>query len=185
MKQKSSNHKQSLFHLLLHLQCKQCISSVNFSSRWYLCGRKKPFSLHLVSQKFLQRCPWNSSNALVIYNGPLSLLNTSDLPRSKPLVRVALPASLSALSFPFTQACPGQCTHRSFWRWMATIDTFHTRFPIPFFTVCSKPNLWGWWHVWSDTHLVRQSSGGLGLLLPPPLSSWRLRPYRLQCLPGW
>ena len=37
-----------------------------------------------------------------------------ELPRNKPLVRVALPASLSARSFPFTPACPGQYTHRSF-----------------------------------------------------------------------
>ena len=29
-------------------------------------------------------------------------------------MRVALPASLSAGSFPFTLACPGQYTHRSF-----------------------------------------------------------------------
>ena len=38
----------------------------------------------------------------------------SDLPKSKALVRVALPASLSAQSFPFTPACPGQYTHRRF-----------------------------------------------------------------------
>ena len=37
----------------------------------------------------------------------LKLLNTSHLPRSKPLVGVALLASLSAWSFPFTPACPG------------------------------------------------------------------------------
>ena len=45
---------------------------------------------------------------------PQDDLSTSDLPRSKPLVGVALPASLSARSFPFTPACPGQYTHRSF-----------------------------------------------------------------------
>ncbi len=63
--------------------------------------------------------------------GILKLLNTSDLPRSKPLVRVALPASLSARSFPFTPACPGQYTHRSFRRWMSTIDTFQSGLPTP------------------------------------------------------
>ena len=31
-------------------------------------------------------------------------------------------------------------------------------------------------HVWSDCHLLRQSSGGHGWLLPPPLSSWRFSP---------
>ena len=34
---------------------------------------------------------------------------------------VALSASLSARSFPFTQACPGQYTHRGFRRWMSTV----------------------------------------------------------------
>ena len=55
-----------------------------------------------------------------------------------PLVRAALPANLSARSFPFTPACPGQYTRRSFRRWMSTIDTFHSRLPIPIFTFCSK-----------------------------------------------
>ena len=36
-------------------------------------------------------------------------------------------------------------------------------------------------HRHTHTHiLVWQSSGEHGWLLPPPLSSWRLRPYRLQ-----
>ena len=51
-----------------------------------------------------------------------------DLPRGKPLLMVALPTSLSARSFPFTQACAGQYTHR-FWRWMSTIDTFQSGLP--------------------------------------------------------
>ena len=37
--------------------------------------------------------------------------------------------SLSARSFPFTPACPGQYTHRSFRRWMSTIDTFQSGLP--------------------------------------------------------
>ena len=63
---------------------------------------------------------------------------------------------------------------------------FSLGFPFHFslFVVISL-NLWRWWHVWSDFHLLRQSSGGHGWLLPPPLSSWRLRPYRLRCLQGW
>ena len=36
----------------------------------------------------------------------------------------------------------------------------------------------------SDCHLLRQSSGGHGWLLPPLLSSWSLRPYSLYCLHG-
>ena len=33
-------------------------------------------------------------------------------------------------------------------------------FPFHFsLFVASSLNLWGWWHVWSDCHLLRQSSG--------------------------
>ena len=60
------------------------------------------------------------------------------LPRNKPLVRVALPASLSARSFPFTLAGPGQNIHRSFRRWMWNIDTCQSELPIPHFINCSK-----------------------------------------------
>ena len=97
-----------------------------------------------------------------------------------------LPVSLSAQSYPFTPVCPGQYTHRSLQRWMSTIDTFQSGLPISLFTFCSKLIvLWGWWHVWSDCQFLRQSSGGHEWLLPPPLSSWRLRLYRLHCLHGW
>ena len=63
--------------------------------------------------------------------------NISDLLRSKLLERVALPAFLSAQSFPFMPACPGQYSHRGFQRWMSTIDTFQSGLPIPLFTFCS------------------------------------------------
>ena len=53
---------------------------------------------------------------------------------------VALPASLSALSFPLTPACPGQYTHRILRRWMSNIDTCQSGPPIPFFTCCSRLN---------------------------------------------
>ena len=49
------------------------------------------------------------------------LLNTSHIPRRKPLVLVALPGSLSARSFLFTPACPGQHIHRRRRRWLSTI----------------------------------------------------------------
>ena len=67
--------------------------------------------------------------------GSVSSFSTlqTDLPKCKPLVRVALPASLSARSFPFTPARPGQYTLRSFRRWMSTIDTFQSGIPIPLF----------------------------------------------------
>ena len=43
-----------------------------FNSWWYLCARKSPHALHLVSQKFSQRCPWNSSNVHQTDDGPHS-----------------------------------------------------------------------------------------------------------------
>ena len=103
------------------------------------------------------------------------------------LVRVALPASLFARSFTITApACPGQYTHRSFRRWVSTIDTFQSGLPIHFsFFAASPLNIWGWWHVWSNCHILKQSSGWEGELLPPPLSSWRLRPYGLHGLYRW
>ena len=59
-------------------------------------------------------------------------------------------------------------------------------FPFHFsLFVASSLNLWRWWRVFFDCHHLRQSSGGHGWLLPPPLSSWRLRQYRLHCLYGW
>jgi len=94
---------------------------------------------------------------------------------------VALPASLSARSFPFTPACPGQYTHRSFRKWMSTTDTFQSGLHIPLFTFCSTLTE----SVRMMTcRLLRQSSGGHRWLLPPPLSRWRLRQYRLHCLHG-
>ena len=48
-----------------------------------------------------------------------------------------LPARLSAWSFPFTLACPGQDTHRSFRRWLLTIDTFQSGLPMPPFVASS------------------------------------------------
>ena len=71
-------------------------------------------------------CPW-----LCASRQCLKFLNTSDLPRSKQIVRVAFPARLFARSLLFTPACPGQYTRREFWRWMLTIDTFQSGLPIP------------------------------------------------------
>ena len=50
--------------------------------------------------------------------------HTSDLLRHKLPVMVALPASLSARSFPLTPACPGQYTHRLFLRWMSNMPVW-------------------------------------------------------------
>ena len=70
----------------------------------------------------------------------LKPLNTSDLPRRKPLVMAALFASLSARSFPSTPACQGQHTHRSLQRWVLNIVPCQFGLPIPpLFTPCSRP----------------------------------------------
>ena len=56
-------------------------------------------------------------------------------------------------SFSLTPACPGQYTHRSFRRWMSTIDTFH------FSLFCGK--LIGSVRMMASVvrcHLLRQSS---------------------------
>ena len=90
-------------------------------------------SMPLSYRQSMVWCPWICARRQC-----LKLLNTSDLPRSKPLARVALPALLSARSFLFTPATPGQYSHRSFRRWMWTIGTFQSRLPIPLFTFCRK-----------------------------------------------
>ena len=47
-------------------------SSVQFSSRWYLCAWKSPYALHPICQKFPQHRLWNDSNVWLIDDGPLS-----------------------------------------------------------------------------------------------------------------
>ena len=84
---------------------------------------------------------FSSKRSMALYLWPCAriycfkLLNTSDLPRSH--VRVALPASLSARSFFFTSACPGQSTQEAS-RWMSTTDTCQPGLPVPLFKFCSK-----------------------------------------------
>ena len=68
-----------------------------------------PLSTPLCSMRSMVLCPVCFVPAGSVC---LKLLNTADLPRSKPLLRVALPASVSTRWFPFTPACPGQYTHR-------------------------------------------------------------------------
>ena len=93
---------------------------------------------------------------------------------------VTFPPGLSAQAFPFTLACPGQDIHRCFWTWMLNIDTgVQFYFSLIYRKLIKSVRIW---HVWSDRHLLRQSSGGRMWPFPPPLSSWRLKPYRLHCL---
>ena len=197
----------------LYLSQINCLPPFLFSSRWYLCARKSPWLCAPPSLRsfpntvclndygpllsYQGRSSSTSSfhtSLLQVINGVMSLALCSKivsqvpqhltLPRCKPLVMVALPASLSAWSFPFTPACPGRYTHRSFERWMSVIDTFQSGLPIPLFDFCSK-----------FIESVRMTACVVWLspleaiqgvwLLPPPSSSWRLRLYRLHCVYGW
>ena len=142
--------------------------SVHLSSRWYLCTRKNPICTPPCLSEVSQRCLWNSSNVRLIDDGPLSsfqgrssnassfhasLLQSMDAVMSLALcpqvVRVALPASLSARSFPFSPACPEQYTHRSFRMWMSTIDSYQSGLPIPLFAwICYvRRKAWPFYHV--------------------------------------
>ena len=63
----------------------------------------------------------------------------------KPLVRVALPVSLSARSVISLHSGMSRAVHPhyyiSFQRWMSTIDTCESGLPIPLFTFCYKTEL--------------------------------------------
>ena len=52
--------------------CVCVLSSVQFSSKWYLCAWKSPYALHPISQKFPQHRLWNDSSVWLIDDGPLS-----------------------------------------------------------------------------------------------------------------
>ena len=54
--------------------CDDAAISVQFSLKWYPCARKSPYNyaLHPVSQRFPQRCLWNSSSVRLIDDGRLS-----------------------------------------------------------------------------------------------------------------
>ena len=75
-----------------------CLKLLRWSVVWcpWLCARRLCLKLLRWSVVW---CPWLCARRLC-----LKLLRWSDLPRSKPFVKVALPASLSAWSFPFTAA---------------------------------------------------------------------------------
>ena len=197
-------------------------SSVQFSSRWYLCARKSPHALHPISQTFPQRCLWNGSNVRLTDDGPLSSFqgrsssassfNASLLEVIDGMMSLAsCPQVVSQASQHFRpsekQATCGGCfarqsvcsvvsLHSGMSRAVhpqefSKVDVDHRHIPVwashstfHFYFLASSLNLWGWWRVWSGCRLLRQSSGGHGWLLPPPLSSWRLRPYRLLRLHG-
>ena len=61
----------------------------------------------------------------------LTALNTSDLPNHSPVVMVAVPASRSALSFPFPPAWPGQYTQSIFWMSKFLMALCQSGLPIP------------------------------------------------------
>ena len=140
-------------------------------------------------QQFPQRCLVNSSSVCLIDSGPLvsltealfprlssrqsmvwrhwlcarRVVNISDLLRHKPFVMVALPASLSVRSFPFTPACLEQ----SFSRWVSNTDTCRSGLPIPLVIFCGKLIESEGDGTCGLTRILRQSSEGRWWLLPP------------------
>ena len=107
---------------------------------------------------------FSSKRSMALYLWPCAriycfkLLNTSDLPRSH--VRVALPASLSARSFFFTSACPGQSTQRKLQGGCRPLTHASPGCPFHFSSfVASSLNVRGGWRVWSkDRHNYKKGS---------------------------
>ena len=174
--------------------------------------RVLPLSTPVSSKQLMVWCPW-----LWALRKCLKLLDTSDQPRRKFLVPVALPAS----HFPSLRHVQSS-TSSGVFKGGCHQFTLRSRLPIPLFTFCSKlidrarmmacvftkgcftstesirtmrPRSPGWPPQLSHSscalmacvvcHLLRKSNGEHGWLLLCPLSSWRLRPYRLCCLYGW
>ena len=135
------------------------------------------------SPKFPQRCLWNSSNVRLIDDGPLSSFqgrSSSASPFHASLLQ-AIGAVLSLALCPqvvsqapcegcFSRHCvcsvvslhtgmfkavhPQECSKVDVDYWHIPVWASHSTF------VSSSLNLWERWHVWSDCHLWRQSSGG-------------------------
>ena len=142
---------------------------------------RKTYMLHSASWKFLIPCLCKSCNTGLTDNGPflsfqaticcdvLGFVPTGSFSSSSTL-QIFQDASylwwllctpvLSAGSSFLTLACPGQYAYRSLWRWILYTVTCRCGLQIPFslFAACSV-KLWGWWYVWSDCHLLRQTSG--------------------------
>ena len=179
-------------------------SSVQFSSRWYLCTWKSPYVLHPVSEKFPQSRLWDRYNVWLIDDGPLqsfqgrlssassfhtSLLQAVDGVMSLASCPQVVSQAPQYLSSEKQATCEGCLARQS----ICSVISLHVQgntptgvfgggcqplthsslgFPFHFsLFVASSVNLWGWWHVWSDCHLLRQSSGGHGWRLPPSLST--------------
>ena len=171
---------------------------IQSSPKWYLCARKSPYALHPVAETFprpLKRfqcssdwrwpslvlsrkifprllfsrrsmvwCSW-----LCAHRQCLRLLSTWYIPRRKLLVVAAFPPVYLFGHFPPPRHVLGSTPTAVLEGWMSNADTCQYGLPIPLFTFCSKlTNLWGWWHVWSDCHFVKQFSWGHVWLFRPP-----------------
>ena len=125
--------------------------------------------LHLPGLRLLplgQTGSWGSPNWVQLFMREccdcLKLHNTSDLPRSKPLVRIALPTSLNLLChFRSLRHVQGSTPTEVFDGGWQPLTHSSLGFPLHLSVfVASSLNLWGWWHVWSDCQLLRQFSMG-------------------------
>ena len=121
--------------------------------KWFRCSSDWRWPSLVLSRKTSSRISSFSASLLQVINGVMSLAlcpqvvsQASQHFRSseKQAIYEGCFASLSAWSFPFTPACPGQYNHRTFQRWMLTINTFQSGLPISLF-VASSLNLFHFW----------------------------------------
>ena len=77
----------------------------------------------------------------------------------------ALPASLSARSFLLTPACPGQYIHRSFRRWMSTIDACWILIPLILMTDVFAQNAYTIFTTSADMTLANNTSSNYNTVL--------------------
>ena len=109
----------------------------------------------------------------------LWLLDTSDVPRRKPLVTVAFPPVylLGRFSWPQHVQSVDPQEDRCHTLSQPSLD-FQFHFLQQAHRVC------GWWHVWSGCPFSRQSSGEHVWLLPRPLSNKAGRSYQRHFIHG-
>ena len=135
-------------------------------------GALLPLSMPLSSRRFIVWCPWHCVPA-----GSVSSSSTLQIfwDASHLWWMLCLPVYLLS-HFPSLQHVQGSTSTvvlkgRG---WPLTYSSLG--FPLLLLTFCSKlTESVRMMALWSDRHLLRQTSGGYGWLIPPPLSNWRMK----------
>jgi len=194
----------------LHVFCTAWPLEVQFGSKMGSMRTERSICAPPRLSSAPQRCLWNGSNVRLTDDGPLSsfqgwsssassfhtsLLQAIDGVMSLdlcPQVVTQAPQHFRSSEkqvtcegcFARKSICSVVSLHSGMSRAVQPTGAFgggsrpstHSSLGFPFhfsLFIASSLNLWWWWHVWSDYHLF-----------PPPLSSWRLRSYKLHCLHG-